>query len=314
MNETFPEPNQERNLSLERQESVKKHNDLLKEYENMSDEDKNWNQETNTTNDPEAGKKNTEMFDLRKKVGNIDEYKKFAISKENLASPIIGDISDTEKIKTEKVKINNEIEKVKKDIDNTTNKLNELRSKLGMPPSEDIPSLHDKKENLGNLLLIQKDLENKLNFEIKKQEASKSEGLEQNNLEQRFLKNSLNELSSSLRRMVSNQDSFSFNIIASGLEDLSDIDDLKSKLSKIVISAEDFAKNGLKDNLDDLHQNASRLSQIEAKLRDLPSIIKDEGKRKEFGQFVSGVAGKVAEVVAFIKLKASRLQDYHNVR
>lgn len=314
MNETFPQPNQERNLSLERQESVRKHNDLLKEYENMSDEDKNWNQETNTTNNPEAGKKNTEMFDLRKNVGNIDEYKKIATLKENPTLPKIGDISDPEKIKTEKEKIDSEIEKTKSDIESTTNKLNELRLKLGMPPSEDIPSLIDKKENLGNLLMVQKDLENKLNFITKKQEASKSESLEQNNLEQKFLKNNLMELSFVIRKMIGDQDSFGFGIIASGLEDFSDMNDLKSKLSKIVTSTEDFAKNGLKDNLDDLHQNITKLSQVEARLRDLPSTIKDEEERKEFGQFVSSVTGKISEVISFIRLKANRLQDYLNVK
>ena len=56
MNEGFPKKpiTQERNLTLERQESVKSHNDLLKDYNEMPQEDKNWNVEKNTTNNPDA--------------------------------------------------------------------------------------------------------------------------------------------------------------------------------------------------------------------------------------------------------------------
>lgn len=315
MNEKSPQLNQEKNLALERQEAVKLHNEILKEQDNFSEEDRQWNVNEGINNNPKYTENASKMIELRKEVESIDKYRELAKSKENLNLPEIDDISDVEKIKTEKEKIDSEIEKTKNDIESTTNKLNELRAKLDMPPSEDIPSLLDKKENLGNLLMIQKDLENKLNFAIKKQEVNKSENIKQKNPEQKFLKDNLEDLSFALRRMVNDQDSFSFGIIATNLlEDFLGMDDLKSKLSKIVTSVEDFAKNGLRNNLDSLHQDAMKLSQIETSLRNLSSKMKNEEEKKEFGQFVSGVADKVGENVAFIRLKADRLQDYLDVK
>ncbi|MFA6515001.1 MAG: hypothetical protein WCT42_01915 [Candidatus Paceibacterota bacterium] len=114
--------------------------------------------------------------------------------------------------------------------------------------------------------------------------------------------------------MAKNQDSFSFGIIANDLNDYSDMDDLKSKLSKIVNSVENFTKNGLGDDLEVLLQDASKLSQIETSLRNLTSKIKNEEERRNFGQFVSGVADKISENVAFIKFKASKMQEYLNVK
>ncbi len=303
MNESFSQPNQEKNLALERQEAVKLHNEILKEQESLPDTEKQ-----------EATDKVAEMSTLREKVGNIDKYKDLAKPFNDQYYYRVGDISSVEKLNKEKEKIDTEVEKVKSVIEETANKLNELRQKLGMEPTTDIPSLDIKKERLPYLLKIQSDLENKLNSETKKQEVVKSENLEQGRLEEKFLKNSLEELSQTLRKMVGNEDSFGFKIIASGLEDFSDMDDLKLKLSKIVISAESFAKNGLKDNLDALHDDAMKFSQIEASLRNLPSKIKSEEERKEFGQFISNVAGKISEVTSFIRLKASRLQDYLNVK
>ncbi|MFA6515002.1 MAG: hypothetical protein WCT42_01920 [Candidatus Paceibacterota bacterium] len=193
MNETFSQPNQERNLSLERQEAIKRQDELQKEYDTIPDQDKEYKDrgDTDKYGYRFADNFSANLLESKKvddKIETIDEYKKFATSKENLTSPKIGDISDFEKMKTEKEKIDGEIEKTKNDIVSTTNKLNELRLKLGMPSSEDIPSLLDKKENLGNLLLIQKDLENKLNFEIKKQEVNKSENTEKIFLSKNLLK------------------------------------------------------------------------------------------------------------------------------
>jgi len=56
------------------------------------------------------------------------------------------------------------------------------------------------------------------------------------------------------------------------------------------------------------------LSNVEASLRNLPAKVKGEEDRREFGQFVYKISSRIEEVVAFIKLKASKLQDYNNVR
>lgn len=300
MNETSPQPHQDKNLSLERQEAVKLHNEILGGQENLSETEKII--------------KTNEISVLREKVGNIDKYKGLAKPFNDPYYYKVGDVSSVEKLNNEKLKINTEIEKVKSGIEDTVNQLNELRKKLGMESSSDIPSLDIKKERLPYLLNIQSDLENKLSFATKKQEAIKSENIGQNNLEQKFLKNDLEGLSFALRGMVNNQDSFNFGIIASNLENFSDMDDLKSKLSKIVTSVENFTKNGLRNDLDSLRQDASKLSQIEASLRNLPSKIKNEEERKIFGQFISNEAGKISDNVAFIKLKASEMQEYLNTK
>ncbi|MBP9763592.1 MAG: hypothetical protein KBD10_02515 [Candidatus Pacebacteria bacterium] len=325
MNESFSQSNQERNLALERQEAVKKHNDLLKEYESMPDEDKNWNQNTSTTNNPETGKKNSEMLELRKNVGNIDKYRELATSKENLTSPEIGDISDVEKMKQEKEKVDKEVEKITRDIERTKSELNELRKKLNLPETDDIPSLSDKKQKLENLLVIKNDLDGQLDFEIKKQEAVKNENTENQKMEQHFLKNSLEEVSSSLKRVSGIiderqsqgfQDIFSnpaaFRYIASGLEDFSDNEELKTKLSKLGNIVEDFARPSLNDHPDSMRELASKLSQLEASLRELPSKIKNEEERQEFGGLVYSVASKVDEAVSFIRRKAGQLEEARN--
>lgn len=325
MNESLSQPNQERNLALERQEAVKKHNDILKEYESMSNEDKNWNQDTSKTNNPEAGKKNSEMLELRKNVGNIDKYRELATSKETLTSPEIGDISDVEKMKQEKEKVDKEVEKIIRDIERTKFELNELRKKLNLPETDDIPSLSDKKQKLENLLVIKNDLEGQLDFEIKKQEAAKSENTENQKMEQHFLKNSLEEVSSSLRRvsgMIDErqsqgfQDIFSdpkaFRYIASGLEDFLDNEELKAKLSKLGSIVEDFSRPSLNDHPDSMRELASKLSQLEASLRELPSKIKDEQEKQEFAGLVYSVASKINEAVSFIRRKAGQLEEARN--
>jgi len=114
------------------------------------------------------------MFEHRKKVGNIDKYKELAKSKES-QKHAAGDISNPEKIKEEKEKVDKEIEKTKKEIRNVTIELNDLRAKLGMPETDDIPSLVQKNEKLSSLLNIQADLEQKLDLEKKKAESQNQE-------------------------------------------------------------------------------------------------------------------------------------------
>ena len=318
MNEKIPQPNQEKNLALERQEAVQRYSELEKEYNSIPNEDKEYKDRGDAdkygyrfANNFSTNLK--EIKEVSDKIESIDKYREVAKSNEN-SEYQVGDVSDIEKMKEEKEKADDEIKKIKHSIEKTKSDLNELRAKLDIPPTDEIPSLMDKKTKLEKLLAIQNDLENKLNFENKKEEVIKEGSLEQDKMEQRFLKDNLMELSSVLRRMVDNQDSFRFGMIATNLENFSNMDELKSELSKIIVSLEDFAKNGLKDNLDALHQDSSRVLQIETSLRNLPSKIKNENERREFGQFVSGVVSKVSEVSSFINLKASRLQDYLNVK
>ncbi len=315
MNENItPPPNSSRNLALERQEAVKLHNEILKEQENLPDTEKQ-----------ESTDKVAEMSTLREKVQNIDTYKDLAKRFNDQYYYRVGDISSVENLKKEKEKIDIEVEKVKLGIEDTTRKLNELRQKLGMEPTTDIPSLDIKKERLPYLLKTQDDLHGQLDFEIKKQESLKEENTENSKMEQYFLKNSLEEVSSSLRRvsgMIDErqsqgfQDIFSdptaFRYIASGLEDFSDNEELKAKLSKLGSIVEDFARPSLNDHPDSMRELASKLSQLESSLRELPSKIKNEEERQEFGRLVSSVASKVDEAVSFIRRKAGQLEEARN--
>lgn len=325
MNENKPQINQERNLALERQEAVTLHNEILKEQEGFSEEDKKWNIDKGTNNNPKYTENASKMQELRKNVESIDKYRELAKSKENFNSIEIGDVSDIENLQQEKEKISNEYENTVRDIEQTKSELNDLRKKLDLPETDDIPSISDKKLKIEKLLSIKSDLEGQLDFETRKQEDIKNENTESQKIEKHFLKNSLEEVSTNLRR-VSNminerqsngfQDIFSdpdaFRYIASGLEDFSDNEELKTKLSKLGNIVEDFARPSLNDHPDSMRELAQKLSQLENSLRELPSKIRNEDERQEFGRLISSVASKVDDAVSFIRRKAGQLEDAGN--
>lgn len=139
-------PTSEPNLALDRQEAVKQHNDLLKDYENLPEDDKKYvEREGKMSMTLEAESKFNEMSTLRRQVENIDAYRKMAVPGEGKEYEA-GDISNIEKLQAEKTRTDEAVEKVKKDIQNATEDLNKLRAKLGMAPSDDIPALSQKKK------------------------------------------------------------------------------------------------------------------------------------------------------------------------
>ncbi|MBP9821595.1 MAG: hypothetical protein KBC98_01785 [Candidatus Pacebacteria bacterium] len=319
---------QERNLALERQEAVKLHNALLKERENFSEKDKQWNNEERDFNNPRYGENESNMNKLRRDVNTIDNYKKIAIPEKEIPFPKVGDISNVEKIKEEKQKIDIQIEKTKKDIVSTTNTLNDLRKTLGMPPSEDIPSLIQKKEGLQNLLVIKDELENKLSFEQKKAELQREVNNEDKKREGMTLHNSLEVLNSDIGKLGNLledrkkmgysqilQDEESFTGIASQYPDVTNFEEMKNYFSDI----ESVIKNTtdkwqLNDNPESLY-SVSRLSkQLASSIREYTSHIQNEEERGEVLKSASTAAERLDNLSSLVATKAQAIADYQNVR
>ena len=126
MKENALQLNQEKNLSLDRPEMVKEHNDLHAQWEKLDSHDRDLVMQGRGTQE------NTDMYnrknELYEKVTNADKYKEMAKSSENMSEYKVGDVSDTEKIKIEKEKVDKEVTAMKLDIESTTQKLNFLRA------------------------------------------------------------------------------------------------------------------------------------------------------------------------------------------
>lgn len=326
MKENAPQLNQGRNLALERQEAVKLHNEILKEQEGFSDEDKKWNVDKGTNNNPKYTENASKMIGLRKNVETIDKYRNLAISKENLTSLEIGDISDIEKINQEKEKVNKEVEKITREIEYTKSELNELRKKLNLPESDDIPSLSDKKHKLENLLTIKNELENKLNFEIKKQESQKKENSENSKRESGNLNTGIEDIASDIKKvalMLKERQSSGYNSIfnnedgfysiASKIGESSNKEEIKNNLIGLGIIIEDFADNrgrGVNDNTENLYSMVGKLKQLTSSLQQLPQKLQNEEERKELSQLVNIIAEKVDTTASKITRKAQAIEQF----
>lgn len=320
------QPNQERNLALERHEAVTLHNEILKEEENFSDEDKKWDIAKGTNSNPKYGENISKRVDLRKTVENIDKYRELAISKENLTLPEIGDISDVEKIKKEKEKIDKEVEKITRDIEKTQSDLNDLRKKLNLPQTNDIPSLSDKKQKLENLLVIKNDLDSKLDFEIKKGESQKNESSENEKIEGKNMNMGLEDISSDIKKIASILDErqsrgynsiFSdedgFRSVAGRIGDSVNKEEIKSNLARLGSIVEDFADNrgrGVNDDTENLYGMVNKLRQLVSSLQELPHKIQNEDERKELSQITNAVAEKVDTAASRITRKAQAIEEF----
>lgn len=323
MNEEFkPQVNSEKNLAFERAEAVALHNQRLAEYNAIPEADRQWNVEKNTTNDSTASEKNSEMLALRKNVGNIDAYRELAKPQEE-HEYMLGDISGTEKLQAEKKRVDSEVEKTKKAIDMGKFELNQLRSKLGMPETEDIPSLIDKKAKLNSLLAIQKDLEGRITFEQQKIQAQTEEKTEDSKREKRNFNENLQEIVANINkvaRMFEERNSRRYNSlfanenqfrsVASNLGDLETVEEIKSKLNRIGAFFESGAPNtggGINDNPESLYMISQALRQLAQSIAELPSRIKDEEQRKEFSTTPNAVADKVTKASGYAARKAQAL-------
>jgi hypothetical protein len=311
MNETAPQPNQDINLSLERQEAVQLHNEILQEQENLSDPEKD-----------QVIDKKSELSVLREKVGVIDKYKTLAKPFNDQYYYRVGDISSIEKLNNEKLRIDTEIEKVKKWIKDDTDTLNELRNKLGMEPSNDIPSLDIKKERLPYLLRIQDDLENALKLEIKKQEEelenSKREG-RNTSMEIEDITFTIKKIASLLEERQSNgynqifSDEEALRTIAIKIGDSTNQEETRNNLVQLGNIVEDFFDNrgrGVNDDTESLYSMSNKLKQLASSLMELPQKLHSEEERKELSQITNSVAEKVGNAVSKIIRRAHAIEEF----
>ena len=317
MEGNIPQPNQERNLALERQEAVKLHNDILKDKENFEAVGK------------ESTDRDSQMQSLREKVQNIDKYRNLAKEFDgNRYYYNVGDISSVEKLTIQKEKIDKEVERVKSMIEETSNELNELRKKLGMEPTEDIPSLIIKKERLPYLYKMQQDLEGKLNSENKKVEAQKEENFENKQRENKNFSSSIesinsdiNNLSKSLEERQSNgynqifQNQEVFRTLASSAPDVSNFEEIKNYFSNIknAIEIENEKRgNGINDNAKNLYNVSSLLKKLAINIQEFTSKIQNEKEKKEIVNMTASIIENLDKVSSFVSKKAQALEAYEN--
>lgn len=326
MDKKPPQLNQEKNIVFDRSNMVKEHNDLETQWDKLDSFDRDLARQGK--GDP----KNIDIYRRKDKlyetVTDIDRYRELAKSKENMNVIKTGDISDIEKIKQEKERVDSAIEEVKEEIELVVSKLSELRAKLDMPPSDDIPSLIDKKEKLSSLLLIQKKLEGKLKFETKKQGAQKEENLEDTKREKgnldaniQVVGSTIRSLSILLEKRQSHgygkifEDQESFRALAAQSPNISDFEETKKyflNIQKITENLND--KRSVDDNTESLYNVLSLFKRLSMNIKEFTSKIQDEDKRKEMGKIISSIADSIDKASFSVSRKAQALEAYKSVR
>lgn len=332
MNEGSPQENQEypqeKNIGLGRPDMVKEYNELNDKWNELDGFDRDLAlQERGSPENIEIYKRKNELYS---NVTDIDRYRKLAKPAEGESKHIITDTSTLEKIKQEKEKVTKEINNIQGEIEQDGRQLNYLRGKLGMSPSEDIPSLANKRKRLGDLLVIQSDLEGQLKFVSQKTETEQQEKSERKNIESSNINENLENISSSLKSLSSLleerqhngyhtifSDEEGFRVVARKISDSSDIEDIKTNLTRMGAIVEDFAdhrRDGINDNAESLYRLSSKLGQLSASLLELPSKLQSEEQRKEFAQTSQSVEEKISVAAGRISNKARALEEYENLR
>jgi hypothetical protein len=320
-------PEQERNLALERAEAVIKHDEILKVYNDMTEDDKEWNNDKQETNNPEAAKYQKEMAILGKNVYRIDEYRKLATPKETENNFNIDDISNLQKLEDEKQRIDKEIIKLNYNIKSLTVELSALRKELNLPQSDDIPSLVSDKIQLQKLMDIKNNLESQIAFEKKKIEFNQEESKELEKREKSNLEYALSQVSFDLKKLSDIfrdrqsrgyepifSDLDGFRNMASRLENFSDQEDLKSTINNFEILFEKASSHLVNDDPDSLFDVVSALRRLEGSLSELSSGIKSEEERKEFSRSINSALGSVNSAANLVNNKAHALQEYQSMR
>ena len=331
MNENIKQPmTQEKNLALERAEAVKSHNDILKDYNDMPENDKEWNYDKNEINNPEASNKKRAMSSLRESVGNIDKYRNIAKPEKNEEYQV-GDISNIEKLAEEKKKVDIEIENTKKSIEDSVRELNELRAKLGMPDTDDIPSLTQKKEKLTSLFSIQKELENRINFETKKIQVQEDETQGSSKMENRYINEGVQEISRNLKmisRLLDERNSSKFShvfqdenmirTLASKNFDSLTIEEIKGYTIKIREATSVVSQLGNRWSTNDIPDSMYRLgksfSLLSESIKNISSKIIDENERRNFSKTISDCVQYLDQIYNVFIKQAHNIEEYQKVR
>ncbi len=286
MKEEYIQPKQEKNLEIEKQEAIA-----------MQD---------------------------NAKAENIDQYRELATSKENMDKPNIENSEEPEKLKQEKEKVDAEIDKVQREIEENTRKLNELRAQLGMEPSEDIPSLMDKKAKLEDLKFVQDDLEAKLKDKEKQINIKENSDAEDSKLEMHHLKGSLEEVTSRLRQLMGelreregrglNQVFDNENLIGSAMQNLESVNDIKNLPEYLNKLSAGFninyrGKGRFSENTDSLRKMAQQLNGVYSAIEVIPSKIQNEQEKGEVASLVNKVKNSIDEARSMLRNKAGQIDN-----
>jgi chromosome segregation ATPase len=319
------QPNKELNLALERAEAVKSYNTLNPEWNSMPEKEKGYydNDKRGYVEPTERAQQiQKEQKGYKTNVENIDKYKELAKpGPESVEEKFNTGTGDPEALKQEKEKVEQEIASIAKAIESTSLKLNELREKLGMPPSEDIPSLMVKKEKLESLRKIQKDLESKLDFVNKKTEAVEQENVENSNIEKSGNQELMSGIEGDLKKISALLDSrvtrkeTGVSALAMRAYERSDLEGIKHYISLVNHKVNEMQDGWSTDDKPETMQNLSRaLSELNENIKSIVSKIKDEEKRKKFSQAVSVVTSNIESTQHFFTRRAEALKQYQNLR
>lgn len=323
-NQEFP---QERNISLERQEIIKRHNEILAEFDALSDDEKK--KEGVWFKNPEAQRMADEMDDLRKEADAIKEYRELAKPKSDSLENKKNDTEiSPEDLPKEQEMSQKEVKSLEYSISTETEKLNKLREVLGMPPTEDIPSLVDKREKLSKALEIQEELRNRVNIENKKEIAKNEESNQSLKREGRNLNdglevigNDMGNFSKILEDRQSQgfsqifQNSEVFRTLASQTPDTSNSEDIKNYFSSMKTAIDGLqGKWSLNDKPESLDDSAKALRQLSNNIQEFTSKIQNGEQRKEIALLASSLIGSVDRASSVLTNKARDFDSYLNTR
>ncbi len=289
----------------------------------QSNAEKNLALERDETFDARAKETDSEKkSELMKHINTIGEYKDLAKPRPELQeSKFNSNTADPEVLKQEKEKVEQEIATITKAIESTSIKLNELREKLGMPPSEDIPSLMVKREKLESLREVQKDLEAKLEFVNKKQEAEKEEGNNEKKIEGKSLTEEsllislgLRKISALINSSRSKQDT-EFSVLALKSPEKPTTEELKEYILKLETKINELGPDWSTDENPQLLMDLGKaFSELSMNLKNSISKIKDEEERTDFSKSIAHIVDKAEKEAVFFVNKGQALAQYQGVK
>lgn len=318
MEENYPS---ERNLAYDRKVAVDSHNELQKHYDALPEEDKKWRvRDGQMSMSDEAMRLSGETNSLYTQVQNIDSYREKAKPLETLSEISVD--QNPEKLREEKIRIDKQVDQTKRSIHDTTNRLNELRAKLNLPPTEDIPSLIQAKEKLGKLLKVQENVTSQVLFEDKKDSNTKMEETENLNHENKTIANGFENAASDLRRIAHKfeerssqrftplfQDEERLGMIANKLTSVEqdESQQVLQQLINILSTPASNISNSVSDSTESLFDLSSTLRMLSTNIAEIPSKIQDDEKRIKLSRITDEAKDVIDRAAAYVNNKAHAL-------
>lgn len=320
-----PETGQsEPNLALERQDAVDLHNEIAEKYNALPDEDKQFPKERDYKMTPEAEEYSKKMFEARRRVANIDEYRKEAIPDGSQEDFHTGEMTTLEQAQQEKEKVDQEIQKLEKDIKGTKQDFNRLRRELGLAPSEDIPNLIVKNEKLEKLVNLKSNIEEKIGSlsvrkDISEQEIAQEGRRKEGNFLEEFshAKNDLLKVVDSLKERSQQgyskifQDEEELMLSMRQMGQVQTSQEVVDALSRIIDSLEPYSgpREQARDKPESLFELSRRLNQLITTVSDLPKSVGDDNDEL-ISKLKQDVVNRLGSARSTVIGKAQALERY----